>query len=104
MVEAFSRWAEVLKFRLTELCSGLRAAQQKIFGSRKRCRWLRKLFADVLKGMHGCGKFFRKAKSCSTFPGESRGTGIIDVLFGLGCLGKHVRDDYPRKTPQCRAI
>jgi len=60
-------------------------------GCFKRHARLRKVFADGenvsqvcgdflkgAKGMHACGNFFRKAKCCSTFPGESRGTGMID--------------------------
>ena len=124
MVEAFSHLAEIFEFRLAEFCLRLEAPLNKKLSGRGRggdgCRnfsrmfqkaytpaetfcgrrkcfaGLQGLFADGAKGMHACGNIFRKAKCCSTFPGE-QGTGVIDVLFGTGMLKEDVPRRYSRK-------
>src|SRR5439155_24471201 len=76
-----------------ELCSRWGGAEQKTFRSRKRWGWLRKLFADVLKGMHACGKFVRTAKmfrrSARTFFGRRKCFAGLRGLFSDGAKGMH---------------
>src|SRR5437899_2525839 len=58
------------------------------FGRRKCFAGLQELFADVTKGMHACGNFFRAAKmfrrSAGTFCGRRKRHACLRKLFSDG--------------------
>jgi len=61
---------------------------ETFFGRRKCFAGLQELFADVTKGMHACGNFFRAAKmfrrSAGTFCGRRKRHACLRKLFSDG--------------------